>query len=520
MPHPASQSPPRVAVCGINLESNSFSPVATEADFRSLCYLEGEDAMVDARSGSPIIGMEAVGFIQAMDATGPWQAVPTVFGWCHPWGPVDQVFFDHMMDEMVQRIDAAGGVDAIYIGNHGAMLSTGSTDPDGDMITMLRAKVGPDVPIVVTFDLHANVSARTAEAADVVISYQTNPHVDMFERGEEAAHVVRAMLAGSARPQSSYIKLPIAAPTATLLTRAGPYAELIDYGQRRKREMSGAILSVSVVAGFVYADSPSTGLSVIVTGRTALEPAERLAREIAEMAWANHERFQCELTPLDEVVSLAVARGKDLSLPAIIYADIGDNPGGGGGGDTTELLAALVEAQARGVLYGSFFDQALAAEAVVAGVGAEITAVFNRRPLTRFSERYEVQAKVVAVSTESFMARLGLYAGQKINAQPSCALQIGGPDGIHVVVISNRYQNADPMFFEHLGFDIAAARTVCVKSRGHFRSGFDPWFPPERVMEPDTPGFTSPILTRFDWQGLPRPVFPLDQETEWVPPNW
>ncbi len=517
---PSTAASPRVAICGINLESNAFSPVATEADFRSLCYLEGEPGLADARSANPIVGMEAAGFVRTMDATGPWQPVPMVFAWCHPWGPVDQAFFEHMKAEIIRRIDAAGGADAVFVGNHGAMLATGSSDPDGDLLTLLREKLGPDVPIVGTLDLHANVSARSAKAADVLISYQTNPHVDMFERGEEAAHVIRAMLAGNATPQAAYVKLPIAAPTATLLSRAGPYADLIDYGQRRKRELGGAILNVSVVAGFVYADSPSTGMSVIVTGRHELEPAQRLAGEIARMAWADHERFQCELTPFDEAVASAVARGEDAKQPAIIYADIGDNPGGGGGGDTTELLAALVEAGAKGVLYGSFFDPALAKEAVAAGVGAEITAVFNRQPLTRFSARYEVPAKVVAVSTEPFIGRLGLYAGQTINAQPACALQVGGEDGITVVVISNRYQTADPMFFEHLGFDIAAARTVVVKSRGHFRSGFEPFFPPERVQEPDTPGFTSPILTRFDWQNLPRPVFPLDQETDWTPPNW
>lgn len=519
---PATPPPiaPKVAIISINLESNAFSPTAMEADFRSLCYLEGEEAMADARSGTPIVGQEPVGFIKTMDATGPWQPIPTVFAWCHPWGPVDQAFFQYILDEIVRRIDAAGGVDAVYVGNHGAMLAAGNSDPDGELLTMLRAKLGPDVPIVVSFDLHANVSARTAKAADVVIAYQTNPHVDMFERGEESAHTIRAMLAGNVTPHAAYVKLPIAPPTPALLTRAGPYADLIDYGQRRKREMGGAILNVSVVGGFVYADSASTGLSVIVTGRYALEPAERLAGEIARMAWGFHERFQCELLPFDQAVADTVTRGHDAKLPAIIYADIGDNPGGGGGGDTTDLLAALVKAQAKGVLYGSFFDQALAKEAVAAGVGAEITATFNRTPLTRFSSTYEVPAKVVAVSTEPFVGRLGLYAGQKLNAQPAAALQIGGEDGITVVVISNRYQTADPMFFEHLGFDIAKARTVVVKSRGHFRSGFEPFFPPEQVQEPDTPGFTSPILTRFDWKDLPRPVFPLDQETEWTPPNW
>ena len=160
------------------------------------------------------------------------------------------------------------------------------------------------------------------------------------------------------------------------------------------------------------------------------------------------------------------------------------------------------------------------AEALTHGVGAEFHAVFNREPSTRFSKRFEATVRIRAISTEPFVGRLGLYAGMQINASPSCALEIGGPDGITVVVISNRYQTADPMFFEHLGLDIGLARTVCVKSRGHFRTGFEPWFPPERVIEVDTEGFTSPVLSRFDWTDLPRPVFPLDHDTDWVPPNW
>ena len=154
------------------------------------------------------------------------------------------------------------------------------------------------------------------------------------------------------------------------------------------------------------------------------------------------------------------------------------------------------------------------------GVDAEFLAVFNRDPTTRFSQRFETNVRISAISIEPFVGRLGLYADMQISASPSCALEIGGPNGITVVVISNRYQTADPMFFEHLDLDIAAARTVCVKSRGHFRTGFEPWFPPERVIEVDTEGFTSPVLSRFDWRDLPRPVFPLDQDADWVPPNW
>jgi microcystin degradation protein MlrC len=511
---------PRIALCGIDLESNAFSPPASETDFRNLCYLEGDEILADARSNTPRCIADLTGFVGTMDTTGAWAPVPLVYTHCHPWGPADQAFFDRTVDQIIGGITANGGVDAVYVANHGAMLTTESKDPDGDLLARLREAVGLDIPIVVTLDLHANVSARMAEAADVLIAYQTNPHVDMFERGEEAAHVLRAILGGAATPQSAFIKLPITPPTTTLLTREGPYADLIDYGLRRKRELGGAILNVSVVGGFVFSDAPRTGLSITVTGRHELEPAQRLARDIAERAWAGRERFQRPLTPVEDAVASAVERGNNMKHPALIYSDAGDNPGGGGGGDTMELLSALNAANARGVLYGSIYDPALAAEALAKGVGAEFTAVFNRDPATRFSTRFEILVRVSATSTEPFVGRLGLFNDMLVNTVPSCALEIGGPGGITVVVISNRYQTADPMFFEHLGLDIGLARTVCVKSRGHFRAGFEPWFPPEQVREVDTEGFTSPDLSRFDWANLPRPVYPLDKDTDWVPPNW
>lgn len=513
-------SRPRVALCGVSLESNAFSPVAREADFRTLCYLEGEELLRAARGEASTVAMEMHGFVGAMDVTGPWEPVPLVFTASHPWGPVEQAFFDRVLDDIVARLRASGGVDAVYVANHGAMVATGSSDPDGDMLSRLRAAVGPGIPIVATLDLHANISETMVEAADVLVSYLTNPHVDMLERGEEAAHVLRAILGRAAAPEAAFIRMPIVPPSITLLTREGPYADLIDFGQRRKRELAGEILNVSILGNFAFSDTPFNGIGIVVTGRRSLEPAQRLAREIAERCWTDRSRFRKTLTPLVDALGAAVANGEDLRQPPLIFSDAGDNPGGGGGGDTVELLRALIESGARGVLYGSFHDPALVADAMAAGEGAAITAVFNRDPKTAFAERLEVPAKVARLSTAPFVGRLGIYAGREVRCQPSCALELGGEGGILVVALSNRYQTADPMFFEHLGLDIAAARTVCVKSRGHFRAGFAPWFLPEQVVEVDTAGLTSPVLERLEWKGLPRPVYPLDEDADWVPPNW
>ena len=322
------------------------------------------------------------------------------------------------------------------------------------------------------------------------------------------------------RPKSAFIRLPLTPPSVTLLTAEGPYAEIIQFGQRRLREAGGEILNVTVLGGFVFSDTPKNGIAIVVTARQDEAAAQALAAEIAAFGWDMRERFHRELTSIEGAVDLALETARDLSRPAVIYSDAGDNPGGGGEGRTTWLLEALIKAKAKAVYYGSFFDPALAEEAHRRGEGATFEAVFNREGDSEFSKRLTAEAKVLKLTDGEFVGRLGIYQGRLAKLGPSAALRIGGEAGITVIVISARQQTADPMFFESFGLDIAQARIVCVKSRGHFRAGFFPWFGPEQVFEIDTAGLTAPVLERFDWQHLPRPVYPLDEDAVWTPPNW
>jgi len=322
------------------------------------------------------------------------------------------------------------------------------------------------------------------------------------------------MLAGSMDAKTALVRLPLTPASVNLLTNTGPYGELIDYGQKRQAEHSGAIANVSIFGGFVFSDTPKNGLAIVVTARRERALAEQLANEIAERAWAMRRRFRKTLMPVVEAVSYA----KRQERAPVIYADSGDNPGGGGTGRTTELLMALDAARAEEVIYGSFFDPALAAEAHALGLGARFAARFNRNrgqaPWERWDVPFEVEADVIALSDGHFVGKLGVLQGRRVDVGPSAALRIGG---LTVVVISTRSQTADPMFFEMFGIDIAKARTVIVKSRGHFRAGFRPWFPPEQVREVDTPGLTSPVLERLSFVGLTRPSYPLDEDAVWPP---
>jgi len=159
-------------------------------------------------------------------------------------------------------------------------------------------------------------------------------------------------------------------------------------------------------------------------------------------------------------------------------------------------------------------DPALAAEAHRLGEGASFTARFNGDGIDEFSRPFSAPAVVHRLLTGTVRGRRGIYANNTLDLGAAAALRL---DGITVVVVTNRYQCADPVFFEAFGLDIGAARVVVVKSRGHFRGGYDEYFRHEDIVEVDVPGLTSPILSRFAWRYLPRPVLPIDATADWTP---
>ena len=228
---------------------------------------------------------------------------------------------------------------------------------------------------------------------------------------------------GGVKPQRALIRLPIVPPTVTLLTAPGPYAEMIEHGQRG---MSPEIMNVSAMGGFAFADAPECGLSVVVTARRDKRAAERLAREIAALGWANRARFYPRLTSLDEAVEKALAVGRTprcrpLSLPMspTIRAAVG--------AATLSFCCALFTKPAsRTRCSASFYDPDLAAEAHRQGVGARLDARFNGSETTNFSEPYAAPATVVALTDGRCIGRRGIYGGMRLELGPCAASRSAG----------------------------------------------------------------------------------------------
>ncbi|WP_424810848.1 M81 family metallopeptidase [Roseococcus sp. YIM B11640] len=506
---------PRIAILGLHLEANAFAPPTVLEDFECLCIARGAAMTELARAESSTLPLEVTGFYRRMDETGGWTPCPGLVVAAPPGGPIAQAVFLAFLDEMRSRLAAALPVDGVYIGSHGASSATGDEDSDGTMLAMVREVVGPGVPIVVTHDLHCNVSEKLVENCDALIAYRTNPHVDMLARGAEAADAMRELLTGM-RTAKAFIRLPLTPPSVTLLTAEGPYADLVRDAEAIMAE-DPAILNASVTGGFTFSDLPKCGITVTVTARDGdMGAARRACAKLARRGWAERARHTRRLLSLDEAAELALAAGRGEVAP-VIFSDAGDNPGGGGRGSTAYTLRKLHEARAPGVVLGLFVDPALAAEAQGLGEGAHFHAVFNREP-SEFSERFESGARVLKTTDGQLVGRRGSMAGRRFDLGPTALLELDD-SGMRVVVISLRRQCHEPRTLEMHGIDIAAAKTMVVKSRGHFRAGFDEFFPPDRVFEVDSAGLTSPVLTNFTWRRLP-PAWPLNPDAVWTDPGW
>ena len=199
---------PHIALLGFSIECNRFAPIAAELDFASRTLMRGDAMVADARSAAPHMLGELPGFIADMDAAGPWEPVPILLAMAEPNGPVEQAFFDRLMVEWEQRLRDAGRLDGVYCVLHGAGLTTGDHDPEGTILALVRRIVGPDVPVVASYDLHANVSDANVDLVNAYIGYRTNPHLDMRERGAESAQMMRKLLSGT-KTSIVRIRLPI-----------------------------------------------------------------------------------------------------------------------------------------------------------------------------------------------------------------------------------------------------------------------------------------------------------------------
>ena len=487
-----------VIVGRIKHETNTFSSLTTDYEaFVNTSLFFGDDIIPEFRGTNTDIG----GFIRVIDDHG-WDVVPTVAANATPGGIVTTEALDSFLTPLVDEIERSNP-DAVLLGLHGAMVSENELDGDGAILECVR-KVAGDVPILATLDLHANVTERMAANADGLFGYDTYPHVDIGETGEEAARVLALTFAGEIEPQVVVERAPLLPPLPPLRTEIEPMCSLLADAVDAEDDH---IPDISVFGGFAYADVPEAGFSVVgVSDAERIEETRETCTQLATTAYERrHEFDRSYINVEDAAAEASVWADEDHDQP-LLLADIADNPGGGSAQDGTVLLEALLNAEVEDVAVATLIDPMVVDAVVEASVGERVTVELGGH-IEDNGNPIEVEATVQDISDGTYRNKGPMSTGLEVTFGQTAVLEC---DGVEIIVGSHRQQPYDPEVFRAHDIQLERVNVIVLKSTVHYRAGFEPLV--ETIREVVAPGLCSPDLSRFEYEHIPRPLYPLDED--------
>jgi microcystin degradation protein MlrC len=356
----------------------------------------------------------------------------------------------------------------------------------------VRKLIGKDVPLVVSLDLHANVTPDMVEHADALIAYRTYPHVDMADTGRACAKHLALLLKSKQRFAKAFRQLPFLIAISWQCTNDQPTKGIYE----KLAALEGdAVPTLSFAPGFPAADFADCGPSVFAYGRTQAD-ADAAADRIAAIIESHEDDFDGRIYSPDEGVRLAMALAKTAKKP-IIIADTQDNPGAGGDSDTTGMLRALVRNKATRAATGVIYDPESAKAAHQAGVGATLTLALGGKSGIPGDAPYRKTFIVEKLSDGNFIAPGPYFGGRAMEMGPSACLRVGD---ISVVVASHKAQLADQAMYRYVGIEPTEQNILVNKSSVHFRADFEPIA--EKLLICAAPGAMPADTSTLPWTRL------------------
>ena len=483
----------RVGIVSLMHESNTFAPGPTPLSaFDRDQFLAG-DAMRERLTGTH---HEVGGFFDQLGDDG-LEAVPVFAAWTLPSGVIAGFAGDELVNRMTGALRAAGPLDGLLLAPHGAAVSEREPDFDGHWMGRVRELVGPELPIIGTLDLHANLSPRMLGAVDALFSYRSNPHLDQRDRGREAAALMARTLRGDIRPTAAAAYPPLVANIEAQATAESPCRDLIAAAEDVRSRPK--VLSVSLNLGFPYADVTEMGVSVIVVTDGDPAAARRYADELASYWWELRDQFRGRLTsPADAVRQAAAAPGP------VCLLDMGDNVGGGSPADSTVLASELIR-QNVGPAFICLNDPAAVRACTDVGPSSAVTLGVGNPPL---HARFTVRALFDGVFEEPEARHGGI---RRFDQGPTAVIETSG---LTVMLTSRRTAPFSLGQLTAFGLDPARFRAIVAKGVHAPVAAYAPVCP--TLIRVNTPGVTSAGLTHFDYRHRRRPLYPFEADAKFA----
>src|SRR5262245_55292389 len=420
--------------------------------------------------------------------------------WATPSGPVD----DSVLDEVTDRLIAdyrASRIDGVLLALHGAMVTPRYPSADTEVLRRVRTAIGPETPLVVSLDFHANCDPAMPAFADALVGYQTYPHIDQRRRGLLAANLLARTIRKEIQPVCYIAKRPMMANILGQATDREPMKGLM--AGAREAERRHGMLSIIVMGGVSYADVPCIGPSVIAVADANRDLAHTVAEELADRVWAmRHDLYVTCATPAD-----AVHRAIEADRGPVVLVDLGDNVGGGSAGDGTVLLAELLVQRAEGAVV-TLFAPAAVAECLRLGMGERFDGPVGGQVDRFHGDPVQVSGIVAGLLDGKWVETEARHGGERHKDQgPTAVVQLAGGN----TLVLNSLQT--PPFslgqLTTVGVDPAKAKVIVVKAAVAYKAAYAPVA--AEIIEVDTPGVTAVNPTRLKYHRIPRPMFPLGE---------
>ena len=476
----------RVFIAALGTETNQFVPFPTGLrGYQEHGIWRGDATRHEATNFTAPLHV----WRKAIEARG-WTAIEGLATFAAPSGTTVRAVYEGFRDEILDGIRAALPLDGVLINVHGAMVADGYDDCEGDLLSRVRAIVGPDVAIGAEFDLHCHLSALMLDSADVLIGYKEYPHTDTMERAAELFTIIADTIEGKIEPVMARHDCRM---IAQYRTSVPPISELVT--RMKSLEGSDGILSVSLSHGFAFADVEDVGTRTLVVADRDRAKAQALAEQLGRELWDNRERYATRYLTIAEGMERAASHNQG----PLVLADRADNPGSGAPGDSTFLLQALVEREIGPALFGVMWDPMAFRIAEEAGEGARLRMRLG-------GKSGEVSGRPVDLDVTVRKIARGVRQPYGPVMVPLGDMALLSSKHVDVAVCTLRTQTFHADAFKAVGADPADYRVVVVKSAQHFYNGFVGVA--KEILYVASPGAADPDVTRWPYTKRKTPFWP------------
>ena len=495
-------NPPRIALGSILTECNEFGGTSIDIDWFKRYELRRGNAILEVDTG--VVG----GMLQVMREC-KTTVLPLIYASTCPGGPLTSECYSQLKTELLDRLHDVTPVDGVLLPLHGAAVVENLGDLEGDIIKAVREIVGVEVPIVVTLDLHAHVTADMVRYADALIAWETYPHRDAFNTGVRGAQLLWDILTYQCRPTMAMAKVPVLTSAIHGSTEGDdPFAQIMRAA--KFQEGYNGVLLTSVFLVYPYLDSAEMGSGAVVITDNDIDKAVEVASELAIDYW--ERRF--DLEPTVDTPQDAIANGLQTDGCPVLLVEAADCIGGGAAGDSVATLKALLDAKVDMPSLVPVVDPATAAACHRANIGKEVTVEIGHQLDPRWGRPITVTGSVTTLSDGKFRYVGGIWDGVEGEMGPSAVLTIGA---IQVLVATySTYDWMDEQF-RSIGLDPSTAKFIVVKNPMNYRLAYGEIAKATFIL--DTPGPTPATCRHLPYTKLKRPYFPLDERIPGLVPT-